>query len=69
MKFGTSGRWVGTRTGAGVTATLVEESFFGHSPWIHGHQTVGEEEDVQESGKNQMADFTRHQILENFDHV
>ena len=27
--------WLGTRTGAGGTATLTE-SFFGRSPWLHG---------------------------------
>ena len=35
MKLGKSGRCVGTRTGAGVTATLAQR-FFGRSPWIHG---------------------------------
>ena len=34
VKLGTSGRWVGTRTGAGVTSTLLL-SFFGRSPWLH----------------------------------
>ena len=32
-----SGLWLGTRTGAGGTATLTE-SFFGRSPWLHGQQ-------------------------------
>ena len=27
MRLGTSGRWVGTRTGAGITATLVQSVF------------------------------------------
>ena len=34
-KLGTSGRWVGTRTGTGVTSILVK-SFFGRSPLSHG---------------------------------
>ena len=39
LKLRTSGCWIGNRTGAGVTATLREwQSFFGHSPWLHGHQ-------------------------------
>ena len=29
--------WLGIRTGAGGIATLTE-SFFGHSPWLHGQQ-------------------------------
>ena len=33
--LGASGLWLGTRTGAGDTATLTE-SFFGRSPWLHG---------------------------------
>ena len=33
--LGASGLWLGTRTGAGGTATLTE-SFFGRSPWVHG---------------------------------
>jgi hypothetical protein len=32
-----SGLWLGTRTGAGATATLTE-SFFGRIPWLHGQQ-------------------------------
>ena len=32
-----SGLWLGTRTGAGGTATLTE-SFFGRNPWFHGQQ-------------------------------
>ena len=36
VKLGTNGCWLGTRTGAGVTATLVY-SFFGCSPWLHEH--------------------------------
>jgi hypothetical protein len=35
--LGTSGLWLETRTGAGVTATLTK-SFFGCSPWLHGLQ-------------------------------
>jgi hypothetical protein len=35
--LGASGLWLGTRTGAGGTATLAE-SFFGCSPWLHGQQ-------------------------------
>ena len=35
--LGAIGLWLGTRTGAGDTATLTE-SFFGRSPWLHGHQ-------------------------------
>ena len=35
--LGASGLWLGTRTGAGGTATLTE-SFFGRSPWLHGQQ-------------------------------
>ena len=33
--LGASGLWLGTRTGAGGTATLTE-SFFGRSPWLRG---------------------------------
>ena len=33
--LGASGLWLGTRTGAGGTATLTE-SFFVRSPWLHG---------------------------------
>ena len=33
--FGACGLWLGTRTGAGGTAT-VTESFFGRSVWLHG---------------------------------
>ena len=32
-----SGLWLGTRTGAGSTAT-VTKSFFGRSPWLLGQQ-------------------------------
>ena len=39
MTLRASGLWLGTRTGAGGTATLTE-SFFGCSPWLHGQQTV-----------------------------
>ena len=35
--LGASGLWLGTRTGAGGTATLTE-SVFGRSPWLHGQQ-------------------------------
>jgi hypothetical protein len=35
--LGASGLWRGTWTGAGGTATLTE-SFFSHSPWLHGQQ-------------------------------
>ena len=35
--LGASGLWLGTRTGAGGTATLTE-GFFGRSPWLHGQQ-------------------------------
>ena len=35
LKLETSGRWVRTRTGAGVTSTLLS-SFLDCSPWIHG---------------------------------
>ena len=34
--LGASGLWLGTRTGAGGTATLTESYFFGRSPWLHG---------------------------------
>ena len=33
--LGVSGLWLGTLTGAGGTATLIE-FFFGRSPWFHG---------------------------------
>ena len=33
--IGASGFWLGTRTGAGGTATLTE-SFFDRSLWLHG---------------------------------
>ena len=33
--LGASGLWLGTRTGAGGTATRAK-SFFGRSPWLHG---------------------------------
>ena len=32
--LGASGLWLGTRTGAGGTATLTE-SFIGRSPWLY----------------------------------
>ena len=35
--LGASGLWLGTRTGAGGTDTLVE-SFLGRDPWFHGQQ-------------------------------
>ena len=35
--LGASGIWLGTRTGAGGTATLTE-NFPGRSPWLHGQQ-------------------------------
>ena len=35
--LGTSGRQIGTRTGAGFTSTLVQ-NFFGRRPWPHGHR-------------------------------
>ena len=34
---GTSGLWLGTRTGTGGTITLTK-SFFGRNPWLHGQQ-------------------------------
>ena len=34
-ELGANGLWLGTRTGAGATATLTE-SFFDRSPWPHG---------------------------------
>ena len=37
--LGASGVWLGTRTGAGGTATLTK-TFFGHSPWLHGQQAL-----------------------------
>ena len=41
--LGASGLWLGTRTGAGGTATLIE-SFFGRSPWLHGQLHIQLEE-------------------------
>ena len=38
-KLGASGLWLGTRTGAGGTAT-VTKSFSGRSPWLHGQQVA-----------------------------
>ena len=35
--LGASDLWLGTRTGAGGTATLTE-SFVGRSPWLHKQQ-------------------------------
>ena len=40
VTLGASSFWLGTRTGAGGTATLTE-SFFGRSPWLHGQQDQG----------------------------
>ena len=37
--LGASGLWLGTRTGAGGTATLTKR-FFGRSPWLHGQQVL-----------------------------
>ena len=37
--LGASDLWLGTRTGAGGTATLAQ-SFFGRSPWLHGQQVL-----------------------------
>jgi hypothetical protein len=37
--LGASGLWLGTRTGAGGTATLTE-SFIDRSPWLHGQQVI-----------------------------
>ena len=34
--LGANGLWLETRTGAGGIATI-SESFFGRSPWLHGH--------------------------------
>ena len=39
VKLGASGFWLGTRTGAGGTATLTK-SFFGCNPWLHGQQSL-----------------------------
>ena len=39
MKLGTCGLSLRTRTGAGGTATIAK-SFFGRSPWLHGHQVI-----------------------------
>ena len=39
VALGASDLWLGTRTGAGGTATLV--CFFGRSPWLHGQQVNG----------------------------
>ena len=36
--LGASGLWLGTRTGAGGTATLTESFFFDCSPWLHEQQ-------------------------------
>ena len=38
--LGASGLWLGTRRGAGGTATLTER-FFGRSPWLHRQQDTG----------------------------
>ena len=42
--LGASGLWLGTRTGAGGTATLTERCFFffGRSPWLQGQQVIDE---------------------------
>ena len=40
VTLGASGLWLGTRTGAGGTATLTKR-FFGRSPWLHGQQVKG----------------------------
>ena len=32
--------WLGTRTGAGGTTTLVWNFFWAQSPWLHGQQTM-----------------------------
>ena len=37
--LGTSGLWLGTRTGAGSTATLTD-SFLGRSPWLHVYDMI-----------------------------
>ena len=39
--LGASALWLGTRTGAGATASLTE-SFFGRGPWLHGQQVLSE---------------------------
>ena len=36
--LGASGLWLGTRTGAGGTATLSKS--FDFSPWLHGQQVL-----------------------------
>ena len=36
--LGASGLWLGTRTGAGGTATITESFFFARSPWLYGQQ-------------------------------
>ena len=39
--LGTSGLWLGTRTGAGGTATLTKRFFFfGRTPWLNGQQDL-----------------------------
>ena len=47
VTLGASGLWLGTRTGAGGTATLIE-SFFGLSPWLQGQQVYLREANIQE---------------------
>ena len=37
VTLGANDLWLGIQTGAGGTATLTE-SFFDHSPWLHGQQ-------------------------------
>ena len=37
VTLGASGLWLGTRAGAGGTATPAS-SFFDRSPWVHGQQ-------------------------------
>ena len=49
--LGASDLWLGTRTGAGGTATLTE-TFFGRSPWLHGQLGVGNYKTSQRIRKN-----------------
>ena len=36
--LGASGLWLGTRTGAGGTATLTKSFFWPQPSWLHGQQ-------------------------------
>ena len=56
VTLGTSGLWLGTRAGAGGTATLTESSFV-RSPWLHGQQDTAIIVETQEESQDMVSRF------------